>query len=426
MPITTLLRYPLDPTGTNPNNRVSAEPHTLANRPIRAIAPIYGSFFEESISIIDVSSNTPLTSSQYRCVEIQQVPTARYGKAICAIILITDTNVSNNVTITYQCLGGEYSSNSLAVIDAINRLDLENRPVSWPNILNRPAEFDPAPHYHDAGDVYGHEYLVHAVERLRQAILIGDESAHDELRRYIDGLSDGAASRIAIVEANLAQHQGNTNNPHGTTKTHIGLGNVQDYPVATQAQAEAGSINTAYMTPLTTKQAITASNVSISQHISRTDNPHNTNKTHIGLGNVQDYPVATQAQAEAGSINTAYMTPLRVSEAISSLVGGALNVHISRTDNPHGTNKTHVGLGNVQDYGIASDQQAAEGTINTAYMTPFKTTIAITSSRDSGAFDNRYTRRNSNVSTSLREAVSGKLEAYVGGAWRQIYPPVWV
>lgn len=69
---------------------------------------------------------------------------------------------------------------------------------------------------------------------------------------------------IAAIEsgyataASLAGHTSNTSNPHGTTKAHVGLGSVQNYGVATQAEAEAGAIDTKYMTPLRAKQAIAA------------------------------------------------------------------------------------------------------------------------------------------------------------------------
>jgi|GEM_PF-2781541 len=43
------------------------------------------------------------------------------------------------------------------------------------------------------------------------------------------------------------------------------------------------------------------------------------NKESIGLGNVENYGIATQAQAEAGSVTNKYMTPQRVRQAIGSL-----------------------------------------------------------------------------------------------------------
>lgn len=69
---------------------------------------------------------------------------------------------------------------------------------------------------------------------------------------------------IAAIEsgyataASLAGHTGNTSNPHGVTKAQIGLGSVLNYGVATQGEAEAGSVDTKYMTPLRAKQAIAA------------------------------------------------------------------------------------------------------------------------------------------------------------------------
>jgi hypothetical protein len=41
------------------------------------------------------------------------------------------------------------------------------------------------------------------------------------------------------------------------------------------------------------------------------------NKSDVGLGNVQNYSVADQAEAEAGSVNNKYMTPLRTSQSIA-------------------------------------------------------------------------------------------------------------
>lgn len=45
-------------------------------------------------------------------------------------------------------------------------------------------------------------------------------------------------------------------------------------------------------------------------------------KGQAGLANVENYAVASQAQAEAGTANDKYMTPLRTAEAIAALGGG--------------------------------------------------------------------------------------------------------
>lgn len=73
---------------------------------------------------------------------------------------------------------------------------------------------------------------------------------------------EALALEIAAIEsgyataASLAGHAGNTNNPHGVTKAQVGLGSVENYGIATQAESESGTSTTKYMTPLRTKQAI--------------------------------------------------------------------------------------------------------------------------------------------------------------------------
>ncbi|PIC65328.1 hypothetical protein CSV79_01515 [Sporosarcina sp. P13] len=56
--------------------------------------------------------------------------------------------------------------------------------------------------------------------------------------------------------SNIQSHISNKANPHGVTKAQVGLGSVFDYGLATQAEAESGTSNAKYMTPLRTKQAI--------------------------------------------------------------------------------------------------------------------------------------------------------------------------
>ena len=62
---------------------------------------------------------------------------------------------------------------------------------------------------------------------------------------------DGAAAKVKA-------HADQVNNPHKVTKDQVGLRSVQDYPIASKAQAESGNHTASYMTPLRTKEAIDA------------------------------------------------------------------------------------------------------------------------------------------------------------------------
>lgn len=80
-------------------------------------------------------------------------------------------------------------------------------------------------------------------------------------RQAAELAADNAASAVADHEA--------AENPHGVTKAQVSLGSVEDYGIATQAEAEAGAATNKYMTPQRTLQAINA-NASAGVPTSRT------------------------------------------------------------------------------------------------------------------------------------------------------------
>lgn len=373
------IRYPLDKTGLSVDNKIVAEPHTLVNRSVRAVAPLYGPFFTESLVVRDVTTGLPLTyGTQYIATEMDVAPTGMFGKEICGIILIKDTSVSSQVEIDYQCLGGEYSLNSQAIVDMLNSASFDNRPVAWGDIISKPDAFEPADHFHDAGDIYGFEYVVTAIERLRGAILIGDSASHDEIYRYIDSSNAEINQRITTVETNLNSHTGRIDNPHQTTKAQVGLGSVDNYATASQAQAEAGTASNLFMTPQRTAQAISVQTATFAAHIANTNNPHGTTKVHVGLGSVNNFDLATLAEAQAGTSNVKYMTPYLTAQAITVQAGALIQSHVNDQNNPHNTTKAQVGLSNVLNYGVADTAAAQTGTRNDLYMTPARVTDAIT------------------------------------------------
>lgn len=53
------------------------------------------------------------------------------------------------------------------------------------------------------------------------------------------------------------------------------------------------------------------------------------------------------------------------------------NAHEANKDNPHETDKVHVGLDQVQNWAPSTKQQAIDGTNNTSYLTPKRLTNAL-------------------------------------------------
>jgi hypothetical protein len=181
-----LIRYPLDPTGLNPDNRIIDEIKTLTNTQIKAIAPTYGPIYTDNLIITDNITNQQLVKGvDYSCVQLLQEATLRYGKEICEVILIKKIDVSLSVRISYQVLGGLFQNNAQGVENLYQTLINDNRPVPWDAVLNKPAEYTPTLHRHMLSDVVGFEPVVVALERIRNAITLSDVPAFEALIDWV-------------------------------------------------------------------------------------------------------------------------------------------------------------------------------------------------------------------------------------------------
>ncbi|MFB9274916.1 right-handed parallel beta-helix repeat-containing protein [Cohnella cellulosilytica] len=104
--------------------------------------------------------------------------------------------------------------------------------------------------------------------------------------------------------------------PFASTILTSGFYNTDRTNPASRAEAEAGITNDKYMTPLRTKQAI-ESQVLVKSVAGKTGYV-NLTKNDVGLGSVDNYTTASQTEAEIGTVNNKFMTPLRTFQAIAA------------------------------------------------------------------------------------------------------------
>lgn len=115
-----------------------------------------------------------------------------------------------------------------------------------------------------------------------------------ELKTYVDDLIADTGSDVTALETKVNNHIANKSNPHTVTKTHVGLGNVNntsdaDKPVST---AQATAIADA-------KAAGTTAQTSINSHAGRKDNPHTVTRALLGLATT-DQVVFAKTTAPSG------------------------------------------------------------------------------------------------------------------------------
>ena len=94
--------------------------------------------------------------------------------------------------------------------------------------------------------------------------------------------------------------------------------------MADQSEAEAGTDNATTMTPLRTAQAIAAQAAPKARSVSAAGLA--TGGGDLSADRTITVPIASQAEAEAGTDNAKAMTPLRAAEAIAALAGAAVFV----------------------------------------------------------------------------------------------------
>lgn len=416
----TTATYPFDPTGSNPLNRIVNEQQVITSTNFRnyhffipAAAPFFADTFSMTFLNTDGSVRTMVEGRDYYLTHFFISASRACAKPIYGSVTFLDTDTAGVARITYQTVGGDWVIDDQTIAEILANNLHNPRTTSWEQIVDMPVMFPVIDHEWNLVDMVGAKEVVESMDSIRDAILTANDGglpAHvaDKNNPHavtatqvglglvqnfpIASFEQATAGTIntaymtplrvsqaitALGNASVAAHAARTDNPHATTKSQVGLGSVQNYGVATNADATAGVATNLYMTPAATKAALDVVSAVINSHISNQLNPHNVTKDQLVLGNVQNYPVATALEAQQGTASDRYMTPLRVKQAIDALSGGSIQAHVSDFNNPHNTTKAQVGLALVDNYATASTTDAQNNTINNKFMTPQATYAAI-------------------------------------------------
>lgn len=298
------IRYEFDKSGTNPNNLVSGESHVLSDRLKRVFMPKHAHFYCQSVVIRDKKTGSIVPKTSYSFDDESETIAMLTGKAAASIIIIHDSTVSKNITIDYQVVGGQYSSVDVkALVNRLNNIDLDNRPVSWNNIFNKPKAYNPTEHLHPLWQTFGYENLVYVVERLVQATLTGDEASHTVIWNEINQL-----------------------------KTQMGQG-IDTSDLINQINQRLGSLDTY------TRGEIDAKDQSIREACINDVNVLGGRLTNTET-NVQN--INNSINGISGEINQLKATDTDINESITRLRTD-LNEHINNRNNPHQVTAADVG-----------------------------------------------------------------------------------
>lgn len=398
--------YEFDPSGGLAANRITDELHIInpaSGSDFDVIIPSFAPFFKKGLVVKHLTSGQTLTEGvhfdlgYHFAAASKECATPIYGA-----IVLTDRTLSGSLSIDYQTLGGEWVLDTQEIQTILANIKTDPRTVKWDDVIDKPITFPPVDHLHHSDDLVGMDDVVKGINDIRDAI--GDsaakamtallehirdhanphvvslaqlglddlgglsEATETEVDQGTDGLHFVSSRRLAYwfgrkVQPAVDAHAKRTDNPHGVTKTQVGLGDVANFRMATLAEALEGSLSNRYMSPQLTEALVRDR---IEAALSGTG--QTVTKESIGLGLVENYPPSTFEQAIAGTHETSVMTPLRVAQHVSNAVAAAIQAHLD-ADNPHKITAKTVHLENVMNYGVATAQELTEGTANNKYVT---------------------------------------------------------
>lgn len=183
-------------------------------------------------------------------------------------------------------------------------------------------------------------------------------SATSATKATQDGNGNVIAETYATA-ANLTSHTGNKSNPHGVTKTQVGLSNVPNVATNDQTPTYTAASTAAALSSgekLSVAMGKIAKAVSdLISHLANKSNPHGVTKAQVGLGSVDNTADSAKSVKYAASAGSA--TNDASGNTITTHYAKVVNFndHKDNTSNPHGVTKAQVGLGNVPN--VATNNQ---------------------------------------------------------------------
>lgn len=188
MPNRIVYKYPLDLEGTSITNFMPGEKHTIGTSRGRIFIADSGPFFGNSIVVRDGVNGRELKPMlDYYLVHPYREAQEATAQPIYMGVRIVNPEVSTQIEIDVQYVGGEFSYTTRALLDMLEAVINDNRPIDWGELIGVPNEWVPAPHLHSAYDLYAMKHLVAATNDTAAAIREGWAPMHAHLFDMING-----------------------------------------------------------------------------------------------------------------------------------------------------------------------------------------------------------------------------------------------
>lgn len=288
--MTQMTVLPLDLTGGRSSHRRVDEPHSLVvipNKPHRLLIPQFGAFYLHDLVLRRPNGQALVAGTDYVATYLHPELTELTGRSVYGLIVVLNPEVEAQLRLTYRAVGGPHALSVEELEDLMETLQDETRPVPWEKVKNRPRYIQPDEHRHEFWQLYALTPVNDGLKRLAKAIQTGDEAVMNVEREY--GADYLAEARTDLDEqlAEIETHLSDENNPHQTTKAHIQLDKLSNWPMASPEEALNPNVANRYGSIQTVSDALDVNALpSLKAHELDFNNPHGVTLTDLDMYSV--------------------------------------------------------------------------------------------------------------------------------------------
>lgn len=215
--------YPLDITGVAVSNRITNESVPIVPASSEMTGPAayillqYAPFFADNFVISH--NGSALVRGQHYDFIGQNIHASKYiGKDLYAGVYFYNKNISGNAICSYNTLGDTWVQNNYQHIASFYNTYYAQQMVNWDRVFGVPYQLPPLIHPEPLDTLKGVDDIVDVLAEIKTAIESSDYST--------------VIGSISALSSSLLAHS-NTSNPHGTSKTDLGLPLVENSAPAT-------------------------------------------------------------------------------------------------------------------------------------------------------------------------------------------------
>ena len=380
--------------------------------------------------VVSGSSQITITESQISDLThftISDLPTGTVSGSVQVDVLQTTnfTEFSSSVADTFGGLSTDYNDLQnipSGIISSSEQLAADFLDTLGDNVVSSSAQIDLTQTTNYASGIklkLDAENVFSSSEQVTLGDVTGFNTFSSSVSDTFDGLSSNyedlvgipsgivsGSSQIDVTQttnySTVSSHISSTSNPHSVTKSQVGLGNVDNTsdankPISTATQNAldlkattadltvqtdriddlelfSSSLDGGFVTEAELAAATGALEITISNHTTRTDNPHSVTATQVGLENVTNESKATMFTSPTFTGTVSGVTATHVGlGSVTNESKSTMFTSPTFTGTVSGVTASHVGLGNVDNTSDAdkpvstATQTALNGKLDTTH-----------------------------------------------------------